>query len=388
MMSETQAKKSFDGEAVSGGGTGSNGPAPRRNSVSLPLLLRLARTSVQWQSFGLVVALVVVGTIFSLMAPNFLTSNNLLNILQQSSFLGIIAFGMTLVILAAEIDVSVGSAMALDSALLGVLAGNKHWPLAATALLVIVMGTSIGLLAGFVRAKFNVPSFIVTLALLSALSGAALWITDAIPVALTSPALATLGAGSEGGIPVPVFFLVAAFLGFWFIANRTTFGRSCYAVGGNPAAARAAGVSVMRVRVMVFGFTGFLSAVSAILLSGSIGSGNPDLGSGAEFEVIAAVIIGGTSLYGGRGSVAGTAVGVLFVGVLDNGMILLNVNQYAESVAHGMIILLAVLMTETVAARSRRVTASGQRLRTLSIVGAEVRRFAQQLVTTSEKKGD
>ena len=296
---------------------------------------------------GLLIALLLLCVTLAVVAPHFLTARNALNVLQQVSFLGIIALGMTLVILAAEIDISVGSAMALHSALLGVLSGRFDWPLWLAVVLVLILGTVIGMGAGFIRAAFNVPSFIVTLGLLSALSGAALWMTNASPIAITDPTFAFFGSGRVFGVvPFPLIVFISLVIVFWFISTRTTFGRSVYAVGGNPEAARIAGISLTRVRVAVFASTGLLAAISGVLFSSLIGSGNGALGQGAEFQVIAAVIVGGTSLYGGRGSIIGTLLGVLFIGILTNGMVLLNVNQYGQKVAHGMIILVAVLASE------------------------------------------
>jgi simple sugar transport system permease protein len=315
------------------------------------LMRRIGRN----EHLGLIIALAILFIFLSLFAPYFLTERNLMNTLQQASFLGIIALAMTLVILAAEIDISVGSAMALYSALLGVLTWKMGWPIWLAALLILLLGTSIGMGAGWVRARFNVPSFIVTLALLSALRGFGLWMTNASPIAIPDKTFQFLGSGRIGGfelaelgfgfrgVPFPVIVFVVFFVIFWFIAAKTTFGRSVYAVGGNPEAARISGISLMRVRVAIFAGTGLMAAISAILISSLIGSGNAGVGQGAEFKVIAAVIVGGTSLYGGRGSMFGTLLGVLFIAFLTNGMVLMGWNQYAQQVAHGFIILIAVL---------------------------------------------
>ena len=308
---------------------------------------------VKSQHGGLTVALVLLVVVLSLVAPHFFTVRNFTNVLQQVSFTGIVALGMTLVILCAEIDISVGSAMALYSSLLAVLHFRYGWPLGAAVVLVLVIGPLVGLVAGYLRHHFNVPSFIVTLALLSSLRGAALWMTNASPIAIPDPGFAFFGSGRIFGfIPFPLFVFIALSIVFWFISVKTVIGRSIYAVGGNPEAARISGISLLRVRMVVFAGTGLLSAVSAILLSSLIGSGNAGLGQGAEFQVIAAVIVGGTSLYGGRGSILGTLLGVLFIGLLTNGMVLLGVNQYGQMVAQGLIILLAVLASEGLRVRA------------------------------------
>lgn len=294
---------------------------------------------------GLLSAMAVLFLLLSVTADNFLTTQNLLNISKQVAFTGIIAFGMTLVIVAAEIDISVGSAIGFSSALLGVLVVDSGVPLIVALPLVLAGGTLIGLGAGAVRAWAAIPSFIATLGLFSALRGAALWITDAIPKGIDSPSFAAWGSGSWLGVPRPTIVMLLVFAVFWVVANRTTFGRSVYAVGGNADAARLSGIPVARVRVLLFGITGFLAALSGILQSAQFGSGNPSLGSGVEFDVISAVIVGGASLYGGKGSMVGTLLGVFFIGMLRNGMVLLGVDPYAQGVASGLIVLVAVLIS-------------------------------------------
>jgi sugar transport system permease protein len=306
------------------------------------------KSVVESQHFGLVGALIVLIVVLSLGAPYFMTIRNFTNVLQQVSFLGIIAMGMTLVIVCGEIDISVGSAMALYSSLIAVLNFRHGWPLWLAIALALVIGICVGLFAGYIRHRFKIPSFIVTLALLSSLRGAALWMTNASPIAIPDRMFAFLGSGRIFGVlPFPLLVFIVISLVYWFVSTKTVFGRSVYAVGGNPEAARISGISLLRVRMLVFAGTGLLAAVSAVMLSSLIGSGNAGLGNGAEFQVIAAVIVGGTSLYGGRGSIWGTVLGVLFIGLLTNGMVLLNVNQYGQMVAQGVIILGAVLASET-----------------------------------------
>lgn len=297
------------------------------------------------QHLGLLSVLIVLIVALSIFAPNFLTPSNLLDVARQLSFTGIIAFGMTLVIIAAEIDISVGSAIAFASSLFGVLAASAGLPLWVAAIAVIAVGAGIGTLAGLVRARLNVPSFIVTLALFSALSGAALLITDAIPIPITDPGFSEWGNGYVLGIPIPAIVLAVTFIVFWLLANRTAFGRSVYAIGGNPEAARLSGIRVALVRTVLFTLTGLLAAVSGLLQTSQLGAGNPLIGRGVEFAVITAVIVGGANLYGGRGSMVGTLLGVIFIGVLNNGMILLGINSYAQYVANGLIVLLAVLIS-------------------------------------------
>jgi simple sugar transport system permease protein len=305
----------------------------------------LRRLAANLDIGGLLVALAVLVVVLAVAAPEFLTSENVFNILRQAAFIGLVAFGMTLVIVAAEIDISVGSAAAFSSALLGVLSTKAGLPLGLAVPLVILEGALVGLAAGFIRAQFGVPSFIVTLALYLALKGLALLITDAFPITIDSPSFQRLGAGSLAGVPIPVLFLAVVFVAVLFVSTRTTFGRSVYAVGGNAEAARLSGISVKRVRIVVFGLTGALAALTGVLLSARLGTGNANLGSGLEFDAIAAVIIGGASLFGGRGTLVGTLLGVLFITVLTNGMVLIGVNSFAQDVVRGAVVLAAVLLS-------------------------------------------
>lgn len=312
------------------------------------------RARMSFETVGLPAVLFALYVVLSLTAPNFLTVDNQLNILQNAAFVGIIAFGMTLVIIAAEIDISVGSAVALSSALLGVLVVNVGLPMGVAVLLVLLEGTVIGCLAGAVRARFGVPSLIVTLALFSAMRGAALLLTNAYPILLPE-GFSVWGSGHVARIPVPALFLIAAFVIFQFVGTRTAYGRSVYAVGGNAEAARLSGISVTRVRIAILGTTGLLSAFVGILQASRLGSADPNIGIGLEFEVISAVIIGGTSLFGGRGSMFGTLIGVLFITVLPNGMVLRGINPYAQQVVLGAVVLGAVLIS-SLRARGRRAT--------------------------------
>ncbi|HIZ38066.1 MAG TPA: ABC transporter permease [Candidatus Ruania gallistercoris] len=315
-------------------------PAPATKSNRLTTMLGWLRTEGT-----LLVALIVLLLILTAAAPNFMTLGNVLNIVREAAFVGIIAWGMTMVIISGEIDISVGSNVALSSALLGVLVAKQGMPIFPAVLIVLAVGTVIGMFAGLFRALLNVPSFIVTLALYLGLKGLALFITNAFPNSIPSATFNYFGAGFFFGIPVPALVLFALFLVFLFVSRKTAFGRSVYAVGGNAEAARLSGISVARVRIVVFTMTGLLAALVGVLLSARLSSGNPGIGTGLEFDVIAAVIIGGASLAGGRGTMLGTLLGVLFVTVLSNGLVLLGVNAYVQDIASGAIVLIAVLLS-------------------------------------------
>jgi ribose/xylose/arabinose/galactoside ABC-type transport system permease subunit len=293
---------------------------------------------------GLFVSLLILFIILAALAPNFLTSRNLLNVVRQVSFVGIIACGMTMAMIAADVDLSVGSMVAFASALLGVLSVNLGLPILVAVPLVLLVGTLLGLIAGIIRVYWDIPALIVTLAFLISFRGIAFILTNAFPIVISDDAFEFWGKGEVAGIPVPAIIFAVVVLIFIVISSRTVYGRSVYAVGGNAESARLSGIPVNRIRVLILMTTFFLSAFAGVLLSSRLSSGNASIAVGLEFDVIAAVLIGGTSLFGGRGTVLGTVLGVLFIGLLGNGMTLLNVNTYLQDVARGGIILLAVIL--------------------------------------------
>jgi simple sugar transport system permease protein len=252
---------------------------------------------------------------------------------------------MTLALISGNVDLSVGSVVALSSALLGVLYIKQGWPLPLAIVAVILEATIVGCLAGLIRVRWKIPALIITLALMISLRGIAFMLTNAFPIPITDERFAYLGGGYAFGIPVPViiFLIIAAI--FIFISTRTIYGRSIYAVGGNEEAARLSGIRVNFIPISILGITAFLAAISGILLTSRLTAAYAGVGVGWEFDAIAAVLIGGTALFGGEGSITGTLLGVLFIGLLANGMVLLGVNPYLQDVARGAIILLAVLLS-------------------------------------------
>jgi sugar transport system permease protein len=281
----------------------------------------------------------------ALAAPNFLTAGNFFNVLRSVSMLGLVAFGMTMVIIAGEIDLSVGSAVAFAACLIAWLT-KAHVPIALGFVLTLGAGILLSSFTGLMRVKFQVPTFITTLALLTALRGAALTITQGFPITPFPQWYSFLGGGYVMGIPFPSIVFILTFIAVHFLMNHTSFGRAVYAVGGNAEAARLCGINVALVRVGVLAITGMLVAISGIMYSARIMSGTPSIGQGMELEAIAAVIIGGTSFTGGVGTIWGTLIGVIFIGVIGNGMTLLNVPSYTQLIVQGALILAAVLMNQ------------------------------------------
>jgi simple sugar transport system permease protein len=306
-----------------------------------------------WDGFALLAVLLGVCVVFAFTSPNFLTASNLLNIVQQGAFFGIVALGMTMVIVAGEIDVSVGSSAAMASALLGVLVVKAGLPMWLSCLIVLGATGFVGAGAGWMRSRFKVPMFISTLALYLGLRGVAMLITSTYSIPIDAHEFFYWGGGRLfGKIPVAAVYMVVLFGIVLFVMRRTVFGRSVYAVGGNEKAARLSGIKVSRVQVAIMAITGCTAGLTGLLQSAQLASGNPMIGSGLEFDAISAVIIGGASLAGGRGGVGGTLIGVLFIAVLSNGMVLLGVNPYAQNVVRGIIVLVAVLISTV---RAKRV---------------------------------
>lgn len=305
-------------------------------------------------SYGILeIILVLLCIVLAFTASGFLTADNLLNVLRNVSMQGVIAFGMTMVIISGEIDLSVGSAVAFSGCLTAFLTQKfiGEWftvpvPLAiAVAILAaLAVGFAQGTFTGFMRNRYQVPSFITTLALMTGLSGAAELITNGFPLTPFPSWYNFIGGGYLFGVPFPALLFLLTFAVLQFLMNFTSFGRSVYAVGGNAEAARLSGINVKRVKTMVFGITAFLAALSGVMVSSEIMSGTATTAKGWELDVIAAVIIGGTSFLGGVGRIWGTMIGVVFLGVIMNGMTLLNVSEYWQHVVRGAIILVAVLL--------------------------------------------
>jgi simple sugar transport system permease protein len=291
---------------------------------------------------SLFVAIVVLYVVFTSTANGFLSFNNQINILRDAATIGIAAWAATLIIIAGEIDVSVGPMVAFISVVLAFL---LQWgvPTPVAFALSIVIGALLGAIAGALRAYFDVPSFVATLGLWSALRGTALFVTDALPVSIGRNDTLDALDRSVLGIPPAAIIMMVFFAIFAFVSRKTAFGRSVFAIGGNAHAAFLSGISVSKIRVALFAIAGAMAAISGILLVSRLGSGNATAATGLEFDVIAAVVVGGTSLSGGRGSMLGTLLGVLVITLIGNGLVLLGINPFFQQVVRGLIIVIAVL---------------------------------------------
>jgi len=297
--------------------------------------------------FGIGVAFVFEVAAFALLSPYFFTPDNLLNVSLQASITAIIAAGMTFVILTGGIDLSVGSVVALAGILAtSVIRTGVPFALALPlALLVsILFGAFSGAFAGLFITRFSITPFIVTLALMTIWRGSAFVYTEGRPIWELPESFSTLGSGRILALPIPTIVMIIVYVISHLTLTRTRFGRYVYAVGGNIEAARLAGIRTNRVLVEVYVLAGLLSALSGVLLASRMNSGQPNAGISYELDVIAAVVVGGTSLAGGKGTIIGTFIGAMLIAVLRNGLNLLNVSSYVQQVVVGAVILLAVMM--------------------------------------------
>lgn len=289
---------------------------------------------------GALVGLLVLALALFIITPDFLTGPNLLNIGIQVSTVAILAFGMTFVIVAGGIDLSVGSVAALSAMVSGYMFVSSGLPGGLALLVGLLTGLVVGTVNGLASAYGKLPSFIATLAMLSIARGLTLVISDGRPIK-TPPEVSFLG-NSIGPVPTPIIVLVVAAAIASFLLNRTVIGRSMYAVGGNAEAARLSGLPVKRITVTVFALAGIFAALAGLLLAGRLDSAQPQAAAGYELDAIAAVVIGGASLAGGVGRISGTIVGALVLVVIRNGLNLLNVTSFWQQVVIGLVIALAV----------------------------------------------
>ena len=286
--------------------------------------------------------LLAVCVILAIASPVFATSANLLNVALATSVTALLAAGQTFVIILAEIDLSVGAILGFSAAITAMVL--RHHSTITGIVVGLAVGAAAGLVNGLLVTKTRMPSFIATLATLSILSGLALQLTQGNPVSVTDYNFQNIGQARIAGIPTPVWIMIVVFVIFGILLARTRFGRYAYATGDNAEAARLSGISVDRVKILAFVISGALAALAGFIVTARLSTAEPTAGTGLELEAIAAVIIGGTSLAGGRGDLLGTIVGALILGVIDNGMNLLNVNPFLQDVVKGVVILFAVLL--------------------------------------------
>jgi inositol transport system permease protein len=309
---------------------------------SLPKRQVLSKTFVQlFRRYGIGMILIGIIILMSILSPAFLDVGNLMNVIKQVSVIGIIAVGVTIVIITTGIDLSSGSVIAFVS----VVAASFGHP--GTPLIVsLAIGLSLGALAGFINGtlitKGNIPPFIVTLGMMTAARGAALLYSDGRPIGDLSPSFQFIGSGTLLGIPVPIVLFAFVAIVSHLLLSKTKYGKYTYAIGGNEHAAIICGVNVNRMKLIIYTYAGLLSGLAGIILTARVSSGQPSAGMAYELDAIAAAVIGGTSLAGGIGTIGGTVIGALIIGVLNNGLDLLNVSSYWQQILKGAIIVTAI----------------------------------------------
>ncbi|MFU2078066.1 ribose ABC transporter permease [Avibacterium endocarditidis] len=293
-----------------------------------------------------ILALIVLIVIVSSINPNFFTMDNLLNILRQTSVNAIIAVGMTFVILTAGIDLSVGSVLALTGAIAASLV-NLDLSIFIVIPLVLLCGTLLGGISGVIIAKGKVQAFIATLVTMTLLRGVTMVYTDGRPISLgfsdVADQFSFLGTGYLFNIPFPIWLMAIIFLVAWYILKHTPMGRYIYALGGNESATRLSGINVDKVKIFVYAVSGFLATVAGLIVTSRLSSAQPTAGVSYELDAIAAVVVGGTSLMGGKGRIFGTLIGALIIGFLNNALNLLDISSYYQMIAKSIVILAAVL---------------------------------------------
>lgn len=289
------------------------------------------------------IGLVLLCIVITIVTPNFLSVSNITNVFTQVSVNAIIAIGMTFVILTGGIDLSVGSTLAISGAV-GASIVKSTGNVFLAIIVAAVIGIAVGLINGLLVSKGKLQAFIVTLATMTIFRGATLVFTDGTPISKLPEAFVKIGNGKLGFMPIPVIITIIIAIIAVYALSQTRFGRYLYALGGNEDASRLSGINTDKIKTLVYVVSGFASAIAGVIITSRIGSASPNAGTGFELDAIAAVVIGGTSLAGGEGTITGTLIDALIIGVLNNGLKLMNVSPFYQSIVKGLVILIAVLL--------------------------------------------
>ena len=296
------------------------------------------------QDYGSFIALIFLVIVIGAISPDFRTVNNFLSLLRQSAINGLIAFGMTCVILTGGIDLSVGSVLALTSIICAYTI-KIGLPAPLSMLIALIFGIILGTISGLMVTKSRLQPFIATLITMTGYRGLTMILSGGKPISRLGNNLLLnhIGKGSFLGIPIPVWILIIFFAIFLFVLKKTVLGRQIYATGSNAKAAELAGININNIKLIVYAVSGFMASLSGLILVSRLGSAQPTLGSGYELDAIAAVALGGTSMTGGRGKITGTLIGILIIAVLNNGLNIIGVSSYYQDVVKALVIFLAVI---------------------------------------------
>lgn len=294
--------------------------------------------------YGIVIALLLICIVLHVLTPRFMTVQNVIIILRQISINGILAIGVTFVIIGGGIDLSLGSVVALTGVIAAIAAQQTEWNVAMPVVAGILSGVAIGFINGSVITKGRTAPFIVTLGMMTIARGLALVVSDGRPVSNLSSSFNAISSGGLIFVPLPIWIFMTVTVVASLFMERTTIGRYIYAIGGNVHAAKASGINVDRIKMFTYLVCGAMAGLAGVMLASRINTGQPNAGIAYELDAIAAVVIGGTSLSGGVGKITGTVVGALIIGVINNGLDLLNVSSYYQQIIKGVIIITAVLI--------------------------------------------
>lgn len=301
--------------------------------------------NVNWlQTYMLIFIVIGLGVVLSIISNNFLTTTNLLNVVRQIAINGILAIGMTVVCLTGGIDLSVGSIVAFSGIITAGFLRDKDLPMILVVLIAILVGALLGLYNGYFVAYWNAAPFVVTLSMMTIARGMTYVYCDGRPISSLPTDFLIIGKGSIAGVPFPTIILIVVFVLATIMLTKLKFGRYIYAVGGNENAAMVSGINVKRIKMLVYVLSGTACGIAAIILTARVSAGLPTAGEGYELDAIAATVIGGTSLSGGRGRLWGTIVGAILLGIVNNGLDLMNVSSFYQQIVKGLIILGAILI--------------------------------------------
>lgn len=299
-----------------------------------------------YEKYGLALILMLISGFFGAINGNFFSLYNIQNIFKQSSINGLIAFGMTFVILIGCIDLSVGSILAFVGYIAGILLVNYQLPIIIVIPVALLLGMTLGVINGVLVSKVKLQPFIATLVTMTIYRGVTLILSNGLPIRninKASEVMKFINRGEIANLPISMVIYLVVFVILWFVLDKTLFGKYLYATGGNEEAARLSAVPVTKIKLSAYAISGFLSALAALLYISRYNSIYPNAGQGAELDAIAAVVIGGTSMSGGKGKIIGTLIGALIIGILNNGLNLLGVSSFYQEVIKGIVILIAVV---------------------------------------------
>ena len=313
---------------------------------------------MSWDQSALLIAMVVVIVFFSTQSPFFFTPLNFLNVFKDVSISLVAGVGMTVLLLVGDVDLSIGSTVGLVGVLV-VRTVNATGSVLTGFLVAVGVGALIGIVNATIVTRLNVNSLICTLGMMTILRGITMLLTRAVAVQVRVDTFKNAAVGSFLSVPIPIWFAIVAFVLLFFIMQFVTFGRYVYACGDNSDAAKAAGLDVKKIKTMCFMICGIMAAISGVMLTAKMNSGQPNSGVGFEFSIIAATILGGTSLSGGKGSLLGTLIGITLLRFLTNGMIMLNIDSYWQDVVSGIVLILAVALD---ASRARKKEIESEKL--------------------------